>query len=98
MEDSHLEAEARSGVALYRMIASCVHPLVSIVRTGPPDRQLTNFTGIVYSKDARSLWLSTHFRSAALYDAKTAEMLLPLPRGAVPLALSANGRFLAASW
>jgi len=59
-------------------------------------RQLTNFNGILYSSDARSLWLSTDYRAAGLYDAPAAKPLLPLPPDTIPLALSPDGRYLAA--
>ena len=60
-------------------------------------RHLTNFTGVLYSADARTVWLYTTFRAAGLYDARTAKPLLPLPPGTLPLALSADGRYLAVS-
>ncbi len=60
-------------------------------------RQLTNYTGIIYSPDARTIWLTTDYRTAGLYDARTAELLLPLPPNVLPLAVSADGRHLAAS-
>ena len=60
-------------------------------------RHLTNFTGIVYSPDARTFWLSTDYRTAGLHDARTAEPLLPLPVNALPLAISPDGRRLAVS-
>jgi len=60
-------------------------------------RHLTNFTGILYSPDPRTVWLYTGFRAAGLYDARTAEPLLPLPPGTLPLALSPDGRHLAVS-
>jgi len=60
-------------------------------------RHLTNFTGILHSPDARTVWLYTKFRAAGLHDARTAEPLLPLPTGTVPLALSPDGRHLAVS-
>jgi len=60
-------------------------------------RHLTNFTGILYSPDARTFWLSTKLRGAALHDARTAEPLLPLPPSTLPLALSPDGRHLAVS-
>ena len=60
-------------------------------------RHLTNFMGILYSPDARTVWLYTRFRGAGLYDARTTEPLLPLPAGALPLALSPDGRLLAVS-
>jgi WD40 repeat protein len=58
---------------------------------------LTNFTGILYSHDARTLWLSTEYSSAGLYDARLTNALLPLPPNTRPLALSPDGRYLAAS-
>jgi WD40 repeat protein len=60
-------------------------------------RHLTNFTSILYSPDARTFWLSTEFRSAGLYDARTTELQLPLPPGTLPLAISPDGRHLAVS-
>jgi len=58
---------------------------------------LTNFTGILYSPDAHTAWLYTKFRAAGLHDARTLEPLLPLPKGALPLAISPDGRRLAVS-
>ena len=60
-------------------------------------RHLTNFTGILYSPDARTFWLSTAYRAAGLHDARTGEPLLPLPPNTLPLALSPDGRHLAVS-
>jgi WD40 repeat protein len=60
-------------------------------------RHLTNGTDILYSPDARTFWLWTAFRTAGLYDARTAELLLPLPPGTHPLALSPDQRHLAVS-
>src|SRR5438128_7511320 len=60
-------------------------------------RHLPNFTAILYSPDARTFWLSTAYRSAGLYDARTAELLLSLPPGTIPLAVSSDGRRLAVS-
>jgi WD40 repeat protein len=60
-------------------------------------RHLTNFTGVLYSPDTRTLWLYTKFRAAGLHDARTAEPLLPLPAGTLPLALTSDGRYLAVS-
>jgi WD40 repeat protein len=60
-------------------------------------RHLTNVNGILYSPDARTVWLYTRFRDAGLHDARTAEPLLPLPTGTLPLALSPDGRHLAVS-
>jgi WD40 repeat protein len=60
-------------------------------------RHLTNFTGILYSPDARTAWLYTKFRDAGLRDVRTLEPLLPLPKGTLPLAISRDGRRLAVS-
>lgn len=60
-------------------------------------RYLTNFTSALYSPVGQTIWLATDFRSAGLYDARTVELLLPLPRGTLPLALSPDGRYLAVS-
>jgi WD40 repeat protein len=60
-------------------------------------RHLTNFTSLLYSPDARTLWLSSNWRTAGLHDAPTAEPLLPLPANTLPLAVSPNGRHLAVS-
>jgi len=60
-------------------------------------RHLTNFTSFLYSPDARTIWLSADWRTTGLYDARTAEPLLPLPRNTLPLALSPDGRHLVVS-
>src|ERR1051325_11024742 len=60
-------------------------------------RHLTNFTTLLYSSDPRTFWLTTDFRTAGLHDAQTAELLLPLPQGTLPLVLSPDGRHFAAS-
>jgi WD40 repeat protein len=58
-------------------------------------RHLTNFTDVLYSPDGRTFWLSTKYRDAGLHDARTADLLLPLPPNTHPLALSPDGRQLA---
>jgi len=60
-------------------------------------RHLTNFMELLYSPDARTMWLYTRFRGACLHDARTTEPLLPLPASTIPLALSPDGRQLAVS-
>jgi WD40 repeat protein len=60
-------------------------------------RHLTNFTGIVYSTDARTFWLYTGYGAAGLHDAHTADLLMPLPADTRPLAVSPDGRHLAVS-
>ena len=60
-------------------------------------RHLTGFTDIHYSPDAQTLWLSTQTRTAGLHDARTAEPLVPLPSNTLPLAVSPDQRYLAAS-
>jgi len=59
-------------------------------------RQL-NFIGLHYSPGARTLWLTKDYSTAGLYDAKALQLLLPLPLGVHPMAISADGRLLAAS-
>jgi WD40 repeat protein len=58
-------------------------------------RRLTGFSDLLYSPDPRMFWLSRIFLSAGLHDARTAELLLPLPQGTQPLALSPDGRHFA---
>jgi serine/threonine protein kinase/WD40 repeat protein len=58
-------------------------------------RHLTNFTDVLYSPDARTLWLSTKFQAASLHDARTADLILPMPPNTRPRALSPDGRHLA---
>jgi WD40 repeat protein len=60
-------------------------------------RVLTNFTGILFSPNSATFWLTSDFRTAGLYDAATLDLLLPLPTGTLPMALSADGRHLAVS-
>ena len=60
-------------------------------------RHLTNFTAILYSPDARTLWLSTRYLDGGLHDARTGEPLLPLLPNTHPLAVSPDGRHLAVS-
>jgi WD40 repeat protein len=59
-------------------------------------RCLTNYYGLLYPSDAGTIWLFTEFGASGLYDARTASPLLPLPPNMVPLALSSDGRRLAA--
>jgi len=60
-------------------------------------RLLTNAVNLLYTPRANGLWLSRSYRTAGLYSAATLELLLPLPRGTLPLALSPDGRYLAVS-
>jgi WD40 repeat protein/predicted Ser/Thr protein kinase len=60
-------------------------------------RALTNFSRVLYTPDARALWLTKDQRSAGLYDARTLEPLLLLPTGMLPLALSSDGQRVAVS-
>ena len=60
-------------------------------------RRLTNFSRVLYTPDARALWLTKDQRNAGLYDARTLEPLLLLPTGMLPLALSVDGQRLAVS-
>lgn len=60
-------------------------------------RTLPGFGRLLYTPDARALWLTKDARSAGLYDARTMEPVLLLPVGMLPLALSADARRLAVS-
>jgi WD40 repeat protein len=60
-------------------------------------RALTNFIGLLYTPDARALWLNKDRRNAGLYDTETLEPLVLLPTGMLPLALSPDGQRLAVS-
>src|SRR5207244_6003472 len=55
-------------------------------------RAVPNFMRLIYTPDARALWLTKDQRSAGLYDARTLEPLLLLPTGMLPLALSPDGQ------
>jgi len=59
-------------------------------------RQL-DYMGLLYAPDMPALWLARDYRNAGLYDAKSLDLLLPLPVGMFPLAISRDGRFLAVS-
>jgi hypothetical protein len=61
--------------------------------TVPGERQ----SSIIYTPDGKTLWHTSDGRTAALRDARTLEILLPLPAGTRPLALSSDGRKLAVS-
>jgi serine/threonine protein kinase/WD40 repeat protein len=50
---------------------------------------------IIFTPDGREFWLARDARNAALHDLRTFEELLPLPSHVTPLALSADGRYLA---
>jgi WD40 repeat protein len=65
--------------------------------TWQPMRILTDFVSLLYAPDAKSFWLTKDFRNAGLYDAQTLDLLLPLPPGTRPLAISPDGRRLAVS-
>jgi WD40 repeat protein len=60
-------------------------------------RELTNFMATLFEPHGESCWLTKDYRNAGLYDAHAFELLLPLPQGTLPLALSRDSRMLAAS-
>lgn len=65
-------------------------------------RTATNFIGmpdigVLFSPNGRTVWLAKDFRTAGLYDTRTLELIVPLPTGMIPLALSADGHQLALS-
>jgi WD40 repeat protein len=59
----------------------------------PTDR----YANLIFAPDGRSLWVVSDSRTSALYDRRTLEVLLPLPGGTLPLAVSPDGRNLAVS-
>jgi WD40 repeat protein len=60
-------------------------------------RMLTNFIRVLYTPDLRMFWVTHDSREAGLYNARTIEPRLLLPKGMLPLALSPDGRHLAVS-
>ena len=58
---------------------------------------LTNSLNLFYAPDGRSCWITRDSRTSELRDARSLELLLPLPPGTIPLAVSPDGRYLAAS-
>jgi WD40 repeat protein len=52
---------------------------------------------VLYTPDEKGLWIVTHLRNTGLHDRDTLEPLLPLPAGTAPIAVSSDGRTLAAS-
>jgi WD40 repeat protein len=66
-------------------------------KTWKPSRQPVICRRLIFCPDSAGCWLTRDFRSGGLYDATGARPLLPLPIGTLPLALSADGRFLAVS-
>ena len=60
-------------------------------------RAITNLNNQIYSADGRTMWLTKEFHDGGLRDAQTLELLMPLPVGTYPLAVSPDGRRLAVS-
>jgi WD40 repeat protein len=60
-------------------------------------RVLTNFLSLRYATDPGTVWLCRDFHTAGLYEAASLRLLLPLPPGTLPLAVSPEGRYLAVS-
>jgi hypothetical protein len=65
-------------------------------------RGMTNVVGLSYlgalfQPNDRAVWLAANLRASGLHDAQTFELLLPLPAGHLPMAVSADGRHLATS-
>jgi WD40 repeat protein/predicted Ser/Thr protein kinase len=62
-------------------------------RTG----ELTNVLDLFYAPKSDGWWLTRDYRSGGLYDSHSGQPLLPLPTGSLPIAVSPDGRYLAAS-
>jgi serine/threonine protein kinase/WD40 repeat protein len=72
------------------------------VQTWDRARTLPRFAGIPHvgvlaQPEGQGWWTGREFRFASLYDPESLEPLLPLPNAISPLAVSSDGRFLAAS-
>jgi WD40 repeat protein len=80
-------------------VAICSSLETELWRTGDWQRirKLPNVRRLLYTSDPRVCWLTRDLRTAGLYDARTLELLLPLPAGTLPLGLSADGRYVAVS-
>ena len=52
---------------------------------------------ILFAPDGRSFWLAHDARTAALYDTRSFELLLPLAPGVLPLAISPDGNHVLVS-
>jgi len=60
-------------------------------------RAVTDLNNQLYSADGQTMWLTQQYRAGGLHDARTLELLMPLPIGTYPLAVSPDGRRLAVS-
>jgi WD40 repeat protein len=58
-------------------------------------RVLTNFIDVFYTTDSSTQWLVHNQRTAALYNAQTLSLLLPLPTDTMLLAVSPDGKRVA---
>jgi len=58
---------------------------------------LPRYPQLIFTPNGRAFWLAQDARDAALRHTRTFEPLLQLPAGMTPLALSSDGRYLAAS-
>ena len=52
---------------------------------------------VIFAPDGQTVWVCNDARTASLYDVPSLELLLPLPTGTLPLALTSDGRHLAVS-
>jgi len=66
-------------------------------KTWERTHELTNVLDILYSPNGAGWWLTRDYRSGGLYDSHSGQPLLPLPTGTLPIAVSPDGRYLAAS-
>jgi WD40 repeat protein len=62
-------------------------------------RTLPDFTGVLFQPNSHppALWLMKDFRTTGLYEADQLDLLLPLPNGMYPVAISPDGGRLAIS-
>jgi WD40 repeat protein len=61
-------------------------------------KTLPDYIALLPTPDGKNCFLTTDYRTSALHDAGSLAEILPLPPGTLPLALSGDGRYLAATF
>jgi len=60
-------------------------------------REVSHCKDVLFCPREQAMWLTRDFSEAGLYDSRTLALLLPLPTGWLPLALSPDGHHLVVS-
>jgi WD40 repeat protein len=63
--------------------------------TWKSEQWLPHYCGALPTANPKECWLTRDFSHASLYDVRTNNPLLPLPRGVLPQAISPDGKLLA---